>query len=214
MRHFALILALASAAGCSVGAGQGSVIGTLWMNQCTQWMAIGSPSTPAAFDLHAGYFVALPTNETQMLQPQNHLTIRVQSAGTKIEESDLVNFSVEDVVPVAQALGQPIPVGPDTNVRATLGLFRSCPQHTVQLELDGTITFSKFGVTDPASTVPPTFHIQLGDPLDAVFSFDIVDRRALTLAGVGAVPAQPQAGGQIAGSFNFNVTQGRAAQPF
>jgi hypothetical protein len=131
-----------------------------------------------------------------------------------VEEADLIYITVEEVANVAMQLGQPIEVGPATNLRATLGLYRTCPKANVQLELDGTITFSRFGIVDAASPVPSGFFLQIGDPLTAAFSFDVVDRRALTLGGVGAVPATPQAGGHVDGTFDFNVTQGRAAQPF
>jgi hypothetical protein len=213
MRACALILAIAST-GCSVGTGAGAVTGSLWINQCTNELGLGTQAAPAAFDLHASYFVALPIDDIQMVEPKNALTIRIQSAGNQIEEADMVFINVNSVALVAQQLDQNIVVGPDTNLRATLSLNRTCPGHTPQLELDGVINFSKFGVTDPATPIPPAFNIKVEDQLSAYFEFDVVDRRALTLGGVGSVSPLPDAGGQLAGFFNMDVARGRQAQPF
>jgi hypothetical protein len=213
MRHFGLILL--ACAGCSVGVGTGSATGNLWMQQCTDDTALGSQAAPAAFDLHPRYYVALPINDSRnLLQAMNHLQIRIQSAGNAVEEADLIYITVEDVEQVARALGQNIEVGPATNIRATLGLFRSCPKAPVQLELDGVINFTQFGVIDPATPVQPGFRLQIGDPLQANFSFAVTDRRAITLGGVGSVTSTPVAGGNLGGNFAFSVTQGRAAQPY
>ncbi|HEX4458391.1 MAG TPA: hypothetical protein VIA18_10500, partial [Polyangia bacterium] len=69
-------------------------------------------------------------------------------------------------------------------------------------------TFTKFGSGDVKNG------IQFGDSLDATFSFDVVDRRSITLGGVGSVPVDPAAAGHLEGDFSFVVRQGIAAQPF
>jgi hypothetical protein len=213
MRLFALTAGLLCA-GCS-GVGTGSVTGAVYLQQCTSDAALGAPGAPAAFDLHPTYYAAVLINDSMdLLQAMNHLQIRIQSAGTKVEESDLVYFTVEDQEQVARALGTNIEVGPTTNLRATLGLFRSCPFAPVQMELDGVINFSKFGLIDPASPVPNGFRLQYGDQVEANFSFTVVDRRAITLGGVGSVTTMPFASGNLGGNFAFTVTQGRAAQPY
>jgi len=100
-------------------------------------------------------------------------------------------------------------VGPTTNVRATLTLNQTCPSAEVQSELDGTLTFTSFGGSERV-----TDGLQFGDRIAATFDFDVVDRRASTLGGIGAVPATPATAGHIAGNFDFIVRQGKAAQVF
>jgi hypothetical protein len=213
MRRRLLVSTLALwAGGCTVGEGTGSVTGSIWLNQCTNDNGLGSQGAPAAFDLHASYFVAQPIQDLEHPGMMNRLAIKIQAAGTLIEESDGLYINIADVAPVATMVAQPIPVGPATNVRATLNLWRTCPQISVQLECDGTITFTRFGT--PGGGPDTTFRIQNEDPLTATFSFDLVDRRALTLGGVGPVTPFPDAGGHIDGNFDFIVRQGRAAQPF
>jgi hypothetical protein len=197
------------AAGCDVGKGTGSVTGSVMLSECTTDTAYDNP----AFNLNPTYFVADPVDDLTNLHPQNRVSIRVQSAGNLIEEADGVFFNVSDVAMLANQLGQPVAVGPNTLIRASLGLYRTCPKRSVEMELDGTITFTKFG-SPPAGTVPESFSIKFGDPLAANFSFTIVDRRALTLGGSGNVTTAPEASGNIAGNFDFIVRQGRAAQAY
>ena len=82
------------------------------------------------------------------------------------------------------------------------------------MELDGTITFARFGQATAGAAVPENFAIRFEDPITATFSFDVVDRRALTLGGTGSVPATPETGGHLDGNFDFIVRQGRAAQAY
>src|SRR5690349_20604006 len=92
MRRFALTAVLLCA-GCS-GVGTGSVTGALYLQQCTDNAALGAPGAPAPFDLHPSYYAAVLINDSMnLLQAMNHLQIRIQSAGTKVEESDLVYFT-------------------------------------------------------------------------------------------------------------------------
>jgi hypothetical protein len=92
-----------------------------------------------------------------------------------------------------------------------LNLNATCPSASVGMELDGTITWTSFGSAAPPN-VPTSFDINPDDRLAATFSFDIVDRRALTLGGQGGVPVAPSAAGHVDGSFDFIVREGRAAQ--
>lgn len=211
MRPWPLVLALL-VAGCGLGDGTGALSGTLFLRGCTHDTDYGTNGAPAPYDMHPHYFVADPINalaSSRPLHPINKLTIRVQGSGTSNEEADLLFVTVADDAQVIAALGQPMAVGPTTNVRATLTLNETCPSAEVQVELDGSMTFTRFGGTATGSD-----GIQFGDPLAASFDFAVVDRRALTLGGIGAVPVTPATSGHVAGNFDFVVRQGKAAQAY
>jgi hypothetical protein len=212
-----VLLALFAAAclvGCGVGQGTGAAAGPLFVGQCDKLTTIGSPGAPVMYDLRPTYFVADPVNDLPHLNPSNRVTIRMQSSGNLVEEADVVYINIANVRLVAEQLGQPILVGPATNLRASLMLNRTCPREAVLTELDGTIQFSRFGVQDSAAAVPNDFRIQFGDTLTATFSFDVVDRRAIGLGGIGNTPVEPTVGGHLDGGFDFVVRQGRAAQSY
>lgn len=199
------------AGGCGLGDGKGAVAGTLYLRGCTHQADYGALAAPAAYDMQPAYFVANPINalaSSKPLHPVNKLSLRVQPSGNRVDEADLLFVNIGDDAEVANTLGQPIVVGPTTNVRASLTLNQTCPSAEVQPELDGTMTFTSFGSGDVATG------IQFGDRLAATFSFDVVDRRALAIGGIGAVPTTPAAGGHIDGSFDFVVRQGKAAQAY
>jgi len=212
-RWAALHLAVLSCvAGCKLGTGNGVVAGSVYLAQCYDLQPLGSLDAPAVFDLAPQFYVADSVFDLPRPEPNNRLAIRVQSGGNLIDEANALLVSVASERLVLPLIGQAIPVGPDTNVRATLSLQRMCPQHSVQMELDGTITFSAFGHGSAASS--PDFYVTYGDPLTAQFDFDIVDRRAIALSGAGEVPVTPAAAGHLGGYFDFIVRQGRAAQAY
>ena len=137
------------------------------------------------------YFVADPINalaSAEPLHPINKLSMRVQPSGNRKDEADLLYITVASDAEIAAAVGTPITVGATTNLRASLTLNQTCPDAEVQPELDGTITFTQFGSANA------TEGVQFGDQLAATFSFDIVDRRMLSIGGIGSVPTD--AGGQ------------------
>ena len=216
VRRSWVLVAVAAAvgvAGCDVGTGVGAVAGTLFVDPCTVDGTLGTLAAPVAFNLKPSYFVADPVNDVMGLHPKNKVSIRVQSTGNSVEEADVLFVGVSNVGEAANQLGQPLPVGADTNVRATLGLNRTCPKHSVQIELDGTIQFTRFGIV-PDAGAPPDFRISFNDPITASFSLNVVDRRALTLGGTGGVSTVPSVGGHLDGNFDFRVQQGRGAQQF
>jgi len=211
MRAYLGLLALAG--GCA-GTGTGSVAGTLYLSECTVDQALGSLASPAAFDLHPTYFVADPVSDRPKPDPMNRVSIRIQSRGNQLEEADALYLKVADVEAVGDRVGQALDVGPASNVRATLVLRLTCPNAPVQLELDGKITFSRFGVQTPGSDAPIDFRIQYGDLITAAFDFDVVDRRTIGLGGSGSVDTIPDVAGHLAGDFDFQVRQGRGAQAY
>jgi hypothetical protein len=207
----AALLLLFFAPACGLGEGTGSLSGALYLHPCTFDSDFGtSASALGAYNMYPTFFAAAPIDDQRRPYPMNRLSLRMQTSGNRIEEADAFILVIANVKPVAEMLGQPIDVGPATNIRATLSLRQSCPQAPVQMELDGQITWTSFGTADQG--VPTDFRIEFDDRVAASFSFDVVDRRALTLGGVGGVPAEPAASGHLDGNFDFIVRQGRAAQ--
>jgi hypothetical protein len=210
-RQWLLALAVvAASAGCGLGDGTGSLSGTLFVRGCTDDHDFGAMGAPAAYNMHPHFFVADPINalaSSRPLHPINKLNVRVQPTGTAVAEADLLFVNVADDAQVA--VGGATTVGATTNVRATLTLNETCPSAEVQVELDGTLTFTSFGGANVASD-----GIQFGDRLAATFDFDIIDRRAIAIGGIGAVPTTPATSGHISGNFDFIVHQGKAAQPW
>lgn len=199
------------AGGCGLGDGKGAVAGSLYLRGCTHEHDYGAPGAPAPYDMKPAYFVADPINalaSSEPLHPVNKLSMRVQPSGNRVDEADLLFINIADDAQVTTMLGQPTVVGPTTNVRASLTLNQTCPSAEVQPELDGVITFTSFGSGDVADG------IQFGDRLTASFSFDVVDRRAIAIGGIGGVSTTPAAGGHLDGSFDFVVRQGKAAQAY
>jgi hypothetical protein len=206
---FALVLACVA---CDLGNGTGSVSGSLYLRGCTHDYDYGAAAAPADYDMRPSYFVGDPINALQSsrpLHPVNKVAVRVQSDGNRIEEADTLQVRVADDALVVETLGMATAIGPFSNVRASLQLSETCPDAEVGAELDGTMTFTSFGGRKTA-----TDGIQFGDRISASFDFDVIDRRAITLGGVGGVPTTPAAGGHISGSFDFVVRQGKAAQAY
>jgi hypothetical protein len=200
------------AAGCfSLGDGKGSLAGALFVRSCTSDTDYGSSVATRPYDMKPTFFVAAPIDDFARPHPMNRLSVREQPTGNRVEEADAMILMIANVRDVAVALGQAIPVGPSTNVRATLSLNQLCPSAEVALELDGTVAFSNFG-SATATAVPEDFKIEFEDRLTAAFHFDVIDRRAIVLGGIGGVPPEPAVGGHIDGDFDFIVRQGRAAQ--
>jgi hypothetical protein len=200
--------------GCSLGKGTGALSGSLYVEECTTESDYGAAGAPAPYNLNPTFFVADPINDFQSEHPDNKVTIRVQSSGQPIELADALIVGIADVGPVALALGQPLPLGPATNVRAGLSLSGSCPAQPVEAEGDGTITFTSFGSAAVGAAVPADFKLGFGDRLAAEVHIDLIDRRAISLGGSGSVPTAPVLSGHLDGNFDFVIRAGRIAQTF
>jgi hypothetical protein len=218
MRVAALVCLLA--AGCT-GAGTGAAAGALYIRSCRVVVTRGdvfSPAdygalgAPAPFDLKPGFFVAQPLDDLPQAHPQNRLYVRVQHNGQFVETADALTINVARVEDVAALLGQADTVGPATNERASLGLNDTCPGAETGLELDGTITWTAFGGATSGTTPPPNFRLSYGDHLAASFAFQVVDRRAITLGGIGGVPTAPAVQGNLSGNFDFFIRASDSAQ--
>jgi hypothetical protein len=211
MRCLWLACLAAAVAGCGLGDGTGTLSGQLYLRGCTHDYDYGALGAPADYNMHPSYFVADPVNalaSSRPLHPVNKLSLRVQPSGNRADETDLLYINVGDDSQVAGALNVPLDVGPASNVRATLTLNNTCPDAEVEPVLEGTITWQSFG---SATAVDG---IQFGDRLAATFSFNVVDLRSIAIGGLGGVPIAPVAQGQISGSFDFIVRQGKAAQAY
>jgi hypothetical protein len=197
---------------CQVGTGSGSLDGTLFIRPCTSDSDFGSsPTSPRAYHMNPQFFAANPIDGFPGPHPVNRISVRVQASGNRVEEADVMGITIANDLEVAQMVGTPIEVGPATNVRATLNLNITCPDAGAAMELDGTMTWVHFGSAAPPD-VPEDFRIDFDDRLAATVSFDVVDRRALTLGGLGGVPTEPSVFGHLNGTFDFIVHEGRAAQ--
>jgi hypothetical protein len=206
-----VFVVLLGSAACGLGDGSGALSGTLYLRGCTTETDYGAMGAPAPYNMRPSYFVADPVNALESprpLHPVNKVSLREQPSGNRPDESDLLFVNIADDAGVAAAVGQPIAVGATTNVRASLRLNETCPNAEVGPELDGTMTFTSFGSS------AASYGIQFGDRLAASFDFDIVDRRALAIGGIGAVPTTPAASGHISGNFDFIVRQGKSAQAY
>lgn len=72
--------------------------------------------------------------------------LSLQQGGRPFGLADGLTFQIADVRQLRGRLGQSIPVGPNANVRAALGLFDRCPDTTQNFTLTGAVTFTRFGV--------------------------------------------------------------------
>ncbi len=174
-------------------------------------MNYGSLASPAPYSMNPTYFEADIIDDFPKANMANRLSIRMQPMGISLDEADAFILTVADSGMVAAQLGQTIVVGPATNVRSTLVLFQTCDDASVQMELDGEITFTNFGAANQ-TPLPANFQLNYGDRLTSTFDFMIIDRRALTLGGTGDVPATPMVGGHLSGGFDFVIHRGQPGQ--
>ncbi len=218
------LLLLGLASGCVLGEGTGQVEGSMFIRQCAMRNSIGASGMqtaysfgtaedPVLYAMDPDFFAAEPINDFPRLVPRNRLIMRVQSDGSRVEQADVLVINVASVREVAVALNQPIEVGINTNLRATLSLNQSCPMPEVLPTLEGTLTFSHFGQAS-LGRVPENFTIGLEDRLAATFDFNVVDVRAASIGGLGNVPFEPAVGGRLTGNFDFVVRQGQRAQSY
>jgi hypothetical protein len=139
-------------AGCTVGTGEGSAGGVLYLKNCYGSDADDSYGTfemPRDFSLNANFFAGEPIEDIKPNGSDNRLLIRMQGSGTRIEDSDLLVFDM-DSWRVAQCVhGDPavlateelkrfcsrdagsttskLRIGPGLPVRVNLALRKRCP---------------------------------------------------------------------------------------
>jgi hypothetical protein len=112
---------------------------------------------------------------------------------------------------------------PYTYVIGSLALYTTCPGSVAAaIGMDGWIQFLNFGTAEQSDKAPADrdpvstgFIINYGDRLHANFDIVLGDQRYVTAIQNGtAPPTSPAIGGELAGYFDFDLTRGRAAQPF
>ncbi|HEY0705786.1 MAG TPA: hypothetical protein VGG33_03270 [Polyangia bacterium] len=140
--------------GCTVGDGRGEAKGKLYYKDCkiNPTVDYGRLDAPADFDLGADFFTGEPIEDIKPNGSDNRLVVRMQNAGRRLEDNDLLVFDM-DSWRVAQCLrgvpevletpelkrfcawlpGASVPrlrVGPGFPVRANMALRKSCAGNT------------------------------------------------------------------------------------
>ncbi len=139
------LLLVAPLGGCGEDRGQGEIVGSLRVPDCRldePLEAVCPPSVPLeaceAFDLGSNFFAL------DLVDRMGRM--RIQEGGRSFAQTDGVLLEIRDVRVIRGRLGEPIPVGPDAEVRAALGLFDRCPDSALGFDLRGTVVFDAFGV--------------------------------------------------------------------
>jgi hypothetical protein len=157
LRTFAVLLGCALVAtplACTVGDGNGAAKGKLYLKNCAGTAKVptgdlGSPGMLADFDLKPDFFVGEPIEDIKPMGSDNRLVIRLQGAGRRVEDNDVIVFDMDSFrvaecvrgVPAVLATdalkrfcaydaGKTWPrlrVGPGFPVRASMALRKSCP---------------------------------------------------------------------------------------
>lgn len=137
-------LALLALAGCGDDVGEGELVGSLVVPDCrdgdtARWVCADAPIDQCdAFHLDLDFFALDQTGDSASLV--------MQRGGQILGRTDGLLFEIEDLRLLRGRLGRSIPVGPDSNVRAGLGLFERCPDTAQNFALSGTVVFEALGV--------------------------------------------------------------------
>ncbi len=188
----ALPLLLLLSLGCAEDRGRGEVVGSLSVPDCERGedldevCGVGTaPEACRAFDLGVDFFALERFGEQAVM--------RMQQGGRPFAKTDGLSIEIRDFRLLRGNLGRRLPVGPDSNIRAALGLFERCPDSTQNFELQGEITFSSFGVDK-------------GDKIAGTLDFlEVRDGRG---DGPGKVL------GVLHGDFDFTLRKGPPYQQF
>ena len=215
--NHAIVLAIAVGAASCVGAGEGTISGTLNVPVC---------ELSGAWNLEPSFYAANHEGST--------MWIRIQHGGGEPEYTDGLWVTIDDTNAVASLLqaspardaqGNPIvtlPVGmrgdPGVIIHATLTLDWSCGRHKVTRlgenvglwAYQGTMTFS--AIDNPQDGVDST-NGRLTDV--TAFQFRVHDPRPVGPNAPHNVPQDAPVGdGDISGSFSFHYSRQIPAQFF
>jgi len=192
VRALFLFLAIGLLA-CGDDQGVGKVVGFLHVPVCDEGAPLDvtcMPEVPPedcnAFDLRADFFALEPYGNSALL--------RIQRGGRILALTDALVLEIRDYRLLRGNLGRPLPVGPDQNVRAALGLFHLCPDSTQPYAIHGIVRFEAFGVSQ-------------GEQVTG-----IIDR--LEVRDGRAQGGAAQLLGILHGDFDFTVRKGPPYQPF
>lgn len=216
-----LALGLSILSGCPTGAGDGAVVGRIYVLGCDGEFDFGAVDAPAFFDLRADFFVGEPILDDSAGQPRQRLDIRIQRGGNNIEDTDSLFLQLRDLQGVAElvAAGRGVPVGPEEATTAALLLYVTCPSFYGSLQ----------AVAAPGVEACPTLSATETQSLCAGTDFDVspdpsaptppfsVGQSCVVFCQLGAVrpgEAVPQDfavdfGDVVSGLFFFSVTDPR-----
>lgn len=218
-------LALAALTGCTVGGGEGFVVGEIDLPGCDDLDGDG-------FDLGADFFAGEPFEDSGENEQaaRDTLTLRIQHSAGNTDVVDGLTIQVLDLDEVEA--GAPEDVSPgcldpaSCPVRATLSLFLTCPDVYSALVASGatgcpagldaaSLCGGDYAARDPyrgliEDAIPDDAAClvlcELGDEFEevvsAAFRMRLIDDRA------------DEARGWIEGRFRFDLARGRAGQSF
>ncbi len=140
-----VLLALAPLTGCGDDEGEGRVVGSLVVPACDDgedrdYTCEADVALEAcdAFQLTFDFFALDRLDDA--------VRINLQQGGRPFGLADGLLIQIRDVRQLRGRIGQSLPIGRTTNVRAALGVFDRCPDTTQNFELTGSMTFTRFGV--------------------------------------------------------------------
>jgi hypothetical protein len=146
LARLALTISALGLGSCGQETSSGWVRGSLTIPQCVDGTTKRyqcAESVPQidceAFDLRADFFAL-------QVYPDHSAKLRMQWGGAELSTTDGLVLEIRDTRLMRGQLAEAVPVGLEENIRAGLGLFRSCPDSTQNFQLIGTIVFSRFGV--------------------------------------------------------------------
>lgn len=138
------LLALAALAGCTDYIEEGTIQGSLVVPDCEDDEEVRFTCAGDALEDCDAFRLDIDFFALDFLGDQ--ATLSLQEGGRPFGQADGLALQIRDVRQLRGRLGQSIPVGPNGNVRAALGLFDRCPDSTQNFALTGTVTFTRFGV--------------------------------------------------------------------
>jgi hypothetical protein len=125
--------------GCTVGNGNGSAIGPIYLLGCSEDSNYGTKEMPKIFNLDPSFFAGEPIEDIAVALPMNHLVIRMQRNGNRIEVNDTLYIDVQDAYEVARCVrGRTVGGVPDWDQRMTTSTYTIQPTTTPWCDWSGT----------------------------------------------------------------------------
>lgn len=210
--------------GCE-GRGEGELNGRLFLRHCADQDPLPAdsaavPSPLPEFSLAPQYFFAdvmFAQKPGWFPDPRavDSMFIRLQRTSHKPDRTDVFTLSVHDIdnilavqeqalargepgvpiiPPMVSTEAAPLPLDPAQSVRADIALNGSCQFSTAEPLMRGYIRFSSLGRN-------------VGEEIAAEFRVTVEDGRAIREQG--SPPPSPDAAGELAGWFRFNISRGQ-----
>jgi hypothetical protein len=93
-----------SAGACTIGSGNGSAKGPLWILGCRDGKPLGTPDKPEPFDLDPTFFAGEPIEDIAGIPPSNRLIISMKHNGNAVEINDTLYFDIRDSAQIARCI--------------------------------------------------------------------------------------------------------------